>query len=119
MQVKISVRHGHLNDENLAIIREKAEKLTHVFDRLTMIEVTIDLAKTIDDKVRVEFLVQAEHKHDFVAQDSHQDVIAASDLALHKVQAQLRRYKEKIQDHRRTPSTSHVAGSPQLDVADE
>lgn len=112
MQVKISVRHGHLSDEKQKILREKAEKLPHLFERLTMIDITVDLARTADDKCHVEFLVQAEHKHDFVARESHQDVVTACDLALGKVQGQLRRYKEKIQDHRRTPSAGEVAVQP-------
>lgn len=120
MQVKISVRHGQLSEANQAIIRDKALKLTHVFERLTMIEVTVDVKKSEEDnKASVEFVVQAEHKHDFVAQDSHQDVIAAADLALHKIQGQLRRYKEKIQDHRRTPSVGDVAGGPPLGATEE
>lgn len=109
MQIKISVRHGHLSDTTQQLIREKAEKLLHYFDRLTMIEVTVDMKK---DQKWVEFLVQAEHKHDLVAHDSHSDLMAAVDLTLDKVALQLRRYKEKIQDHRRTPSAGEVAGSP-------
>ena len=111
MQVKISVRHGHLSEKNQAIIREKAEKLLHIFDRLTLIEVTVDLAKTPDEKCTVEFLVQAEHKHDFVAREKHAEVLAAVDLALAKVEGQLRRYKEKIQDHRRDPSAGDLAAA--------
>lgn len=119
MQVKISVRHGHLSEANQTIIREKALKLLHVFDRLTMIEVTVDVKKTEEDKARVEFVVQAEHKHDFVAHESQHDVLVAVDMVLHKIQGQLRRYKEKIQDHRRTPSTGEVAGAPRLEDATE
>ena len=120
MQVKISVRHGHLSENTQALIREKALKLLTVFERLTMIEVTVDLKKSEEDKAaRVEFVVQAEHKHDFVAQESNNDVVAAVDLALHKLQMQLRRYKEKIQDRRRTPSAGEVAGAPRLEEATE
>src|SRR4051812_14191176 len=90
VQVKISVRHGQLGEATQQTIREKAEKLPHLFERLTMIEVTVDMARTADDRCHVEFLVQAEHRHDFVARESHQDVIAAADLALSKVQGQLR-----------------------------
>ena len=43
MQIKIAARHGHVADDTQARIREKAEKLLHYFDRITMIEVTIDL----------------------------------------------------------------------------
>jgi putative sigma-54 modulation protein len=89
------------------MIREKAERLLHFFDRLTMIEVTVDCR---EEQRAVEVLASAEHKHDFVAREVNGETQVALDLALHKVEAQLRRYKEKIQDHRRTPHAGDVAG---------
>lgn len=119
MQVKISIRHGHLSESNQQTIREKANKLLHLFDRLTQIEVTVDLKKSEESKAIVEFLVQAEHKHDFVATETHHDVIAAVDLCLAKVQSQLRRYKDRIQDHRRAPSAGELATGQRLEEAKE
>ncbi len=121
MQVKISVRHGHLSEATQKVIREKAEKLLHFFDRLTLIEATVDLQKTsTDDRCSVEFVLQTEHKHDgLVARESHTDLMAAVDLALHKIEGQLRRYKEKIQDHRRDPSAGEVAGALQPEANTE
>ena len=116
VQIKISVRHGHISDDTQQLIRDKAEKLLHYFERLTMIEVTVDMKK---DQKWVEFLVQAEHKHDLVAHDTNADLMAAVDLALDKVALQLRRYKEKIQDHRRTPSAGEVAGAPTAEDSGE
>ena len=110
MEIKISARHGHLNEATQVFIRDKVQKLTHIFQRLTIIEVTVDLKDDVN-KV-VEFLVSAEHKHDFVARETHTDVLAAVDLVMAKLEQQLRRYKEKIQDHRRRPSTGQVAGAP-------
>jgi putative sigma-54 modulation protein len=110
VQIKISVRHGRLGEDAQRFIREKAEKLLHYFDRLTQIEVTVDLSQK-DNKL-VEFVVQAEHKHDLVARERAPELPAAVDLALDKIALQLRRYKEKIQDHRRTPSTGEAAGGP-------
>jgi putative sigma-54 modulation protein len=81
-----------------------------------MIEVTVDLK---EDEKWVEFLVQAEHKHDFVARERNGDILAAVDLVLDKLVTQLRRYKEKIQDHRRTPSTGEVAGAPAAEEPSE
>src|ERR1700741_677711 len=97
VQIKISARHGHLSDATQQFIREKAEKLLRFFDRLTMIEVTVDLKDEVN-KV-VEILVAAEHKHDFVARETNSDILAAVDLVVHKLEQQVRRYKEKIQDH--------------------
>lgn len=107
MQIKLSARHGHLNDDVQRLIRDKASKLLHFFDRLTMIEVTVDLQQK--ETKSVEFVVQAEHKHDFVARETHAELLAAVDLAIAKVEGQLRRYKEKIQDHRRDPSAGEFA----------
>lgn len=109
MQVKISARHGHLGEDAQQLIREKAEKLLHFFDRVTFIEVIVDLKKTEEDRCHVEIIVQAEHKHDFVAIDAQHDVMTAFDQALHKMEGQLRRYKEKLQDHRRNP---HAGETP-------
>src|SRR5260370_25102694 len=96
-------------------IRKKAKNLLRLFDRLTMIQVTVDMKKEVDLKKEgrtVEFLVQAEHKHDFVAREAHEQVLTAVDMALDKIQMQLRRYKQRIQDHRQGPSASDVAGKP-------
>jgi putative sigma-54 modulation protein len=117
VQIKIAVRHnGRLNEETQRFIRDKAEKLVHLFERLTLIEVTVDLSRK-EEKL-VEFVVQAEHKHDFVGRESHAELLTAVETALHKVEAQLRRYKEKIQDHRRTPPAGKVAGGPEPGVGE-
>jgi putative sigma-54 modulation protein len=117
VQIKISARHGHLSEATQQFIREKAEKLLRFFERLTSIEVTVDLK---NESKYVEFLVSAEHKHDFVARESNNDILAAVDLVVDKLEGQLRRYKEKVQDRRRRPSTGEVAGAPAPeDVSEE
>lgn len=109
MQIKISTRHGHLADETQQFIRDKANKLLHYFERIMMIEVTVDLS---NEEKWVEFLVALEHKHELVASERNKDVLAAVDLVLNKLEQQVRRYKEKVQDHRRTPSMGEVSGAP-------
>lgn len=99
MQIKVTSRHGHVSEEVQEFIRKKADKLTHIFPRLMMIEVIVDLQD--EEKKVVEFLVSAEHKHDFVAHETNKELLAAVDLCLDKLEAQVRKYKEKIQDHRR------------------
>ncbi len=116
MQIKISSRHGHVTKADEEFIQEKMQKLLHIFDRLTMIEVIVDLKE--DDR-KVEIKANAEHKHDFVATAHHQNIPSAVEGALHKLEAQLRKYKEKIQNHRRDPSTKDVAGLPTLEEQEE
>jgi putative sigma-54 modulation protein len=116
VQIKISARHGHLSDATQQFIRDKAQKLVQIFQRLTMIDVTVDLS---DGDHTVEFRALAEHKHEFVARERNGDLLAAVDLVLAKIEGQIRRYKEKIQDHRRTPSVGEVAGAPALEEPGE
>lgn len=101
MQTKISVRHGQLSDATRTKIAAKVDKLHRVFERLTAIEVTVDLERK--DSASVELLVSAEHKHDFVATESAAELMAAVDGVLPKMEQQLRKYKEKVQDHHRSP----------------
>jgi len=113
VQIKISARHGHLSDELQGHIREKADKLLHYFQRIMMIEVTVDVK---DDEKLVEFLVSAEHKHDFVASDRNKDLLAAIDLVVAKLESQIRKYKEKVQNHHgRTPARGNGEGPPEVE----
>ena len=106
MQIKVSARHGHLSDEHQAEIVAKAEKLLHYFERLTMIEVTVDLAAANGGghPKSVEIRVDAEHKHDFVATCSDPDLMTAMIACVKKMEQQVKHYKDKIQDHRNNPS---------------
>ncbi len=117
VEVKVSVRHGHLSDNHQKQVREKAEKLLHYFNRITMIEVTVDL----QDPTRkvVEFLAKSEHKHDFVAREGHVELMGALELAYDKVVHQIHRHKEKIQDHRRDRQdrpAGEAPGAPAVDA---
>ncbi|QJW93711.1 ribosome hibernation-promoting factor, HPF/YfiA family [Frigoriglobus tundricola] len=109
MQVKISARHGHLGDDVQTELKEKAEKLLHFFNRLIMIEVTVDLHKDHAGKVTVEIIASAEHKHEFVGRDADADVLHAFTRAATHVKQQITHYKEKIQDHRRDPARGEGA----------
>ena len=98
MQVAITCRHGRISDEVHEYITQKSEKLLTYFERVTAIQVTVEFE---NDRIKVEFLVDAEHKHNFVAHDVGEDVPSTFDQALHKMEQQLRKYKQKLQDHRR------------------
>lgn len=98
MQIEVTCRHGSINDYAHSHIRDKSEKLLTFFERVTAIQVTIDFEH---GKAKSEILVDAEHKHNFVSRAIEDDVISSFDSALHKMEQQIKKYKEKIQDHRR------------------
>lgn len=99
MQVSISARHGNLSDASRQKIEEKVDKLTRIFERLTSIDVTIDLEH--DETPSVDLRVSAEHKHDFVAADRSTSLMGSVDTVVHRMEQQLRKYKEKIQNRHR------------------
>ncbi len=107
MQVAITCRHGSLHAETRDHVAQKAEKLLTYFDRITAIQVTFDFS---NGAALAEILVDAEHKHNFVATETATEAGVAFDGALAKMEQQLRKYKERIQNHRGAPSASDVAG---------
>lgn len=109
MQINISTRHGHLSEATRAKITAKLEKLSRLFERLTAIELTVDLEHSEDPEV--DLRVSAEHKHDFVATDRAGNLMASLDSAMHKLEQQLRKYKEKVLDRHRTPGARQAEGA--------
>ena len=101
MQISIATRHGHLSEASQEKLKAKAEKLSRFFDRLTSIELTVDLKDS--QRPRVDLNVSAEHKHDFVAHEQSDSLMAAVDAAISKVEQQLRKYKERVQQKHREP----------------
>ncbi len=98
MQVSISARHGHLAPATQEKISAKVEKLQKYHERTTAIQVTVDLEHR--DEPTVEVRVSVEHAAELVALESGDNVLAALDSALHKVEAQLRKNRSKQTDHR-------------------
>lgn len=105
MQVSVTCRHGSITDEVRDYITQKAEKLLTFFERVFAISVTVDINKD----VVVELLVDTEHRHNFVASDRGDDVPGTFDRVMHKMEQQIKKYKEKIQDHRRDRGLNEVA----------
>jgi putative sigma-54 modulation protein len=97
VQIEIATRHGGLDAGQQSYLHDKAEKLQKYFGRLMAIEVRADHVKHAWE---IEILVSAEHKHDFVARESGATPEAAMDACVHKIEQQLRRYKERVQHHK-------------------
>ena len=111
VEVKIACKHGSLGENQQEYITRKSEKLLTYFERVTAINVTVSYEHEKErSRVRVEILVDAEHKHNFVAFEVGDEVSPTYDAALHKMEQQIRKYKEKVQDHRRDRPLNELAG---------
>jgi putative sigma-54 modulation protein len=99
VQLNISTRHGHLSESTQGKLKAKAEKLNRFYERLSSIELIIDLS---DQQLpAVDVKVSAQHKHDFVAHSEAESLLGAVDDALHKIEQQLRKYKKRVQQRHR------------------
>ncbi len=94
MQINISTRHGHVSAATREKITEKLGKLPRLFERLTAAQVTIDLER--EENRVVEIRLSAEHSEPFVATAESGDLLGLIDLAIHKLEKQLRKHKEKF-----------------------
>jgi putative sigma-54 modulation protein len=112
VQITISARHGHLATATQERITEKVEAVRKFFDRITAIGVTVDLEHR--DRPSVELRVRAEHHDEFVALQQADNVFAALDGAIDKIENQLRRFKERLKEHR---ATGHKHLEPPVEEA--
>jgi putative sigma-54 modulation protein len=116
VQLNISTRHGHLSEATQAKIRSKTEKISRLFERLTAIEVIVDLKDS--QRPEVDVKVSAEHKHDFVAHEQGDSLWAALDAAVQKVEGQLRKYKTKVQERHRDPDARRAEAPADVEGED-
>ena len=100
MHISVSARHGSLQPGDQELIEEKVSRLRRLYDRVNAIEVTVDLEHL--DNPAIEIQVSVEHADNCVATANATTVIAALDLAIPKVEQQLRRIKQKKTGHRAT-----------------
>ena len=97
MQVAITCRHGSIRTELREYITRKSEKLVRYLDTVSEIDVTIEFE---GPRVDVEMLVEIDGYHTIVAHVEGEDAAATFDKALHKMEHQVHKHKEKVRDHR-------------------
>ena len=82
---------------------EKTAKLPRYYDSINQVEVMIDGNK--GGKINVEIIARAEHNKIFIVTETGQDPCRCIDVAVRKLQRQLRRQKGKERDNKHTGIT--------------
>jgi putative sigma-54 modulation protein len=114
VQISVSVRHGRLSEGSQEKLKSKAEKFGRIFERIMAIELVVDLSDEQSPQVGIN--VSAEHKHDFVAHAQAESLLSAFDTAMAKIEQQLRKYKEKVQERHRTNESRRREATSQPDL---
>jgi putative sigma-54 modulation protein len=96
MQITISGRHLEVTEALNDYVKNKLDRLTNHFDRITGIQVTLSVDKLIQ---KAEATVHVSGK-DLFAESTSEDLYAAIDLLADKLDRQLIKHKEKLRSHR-------------------
>ena len=95
MQLNISGHHVELSDAVQAYIRTKMQRIERHFDHLVDVHVVLGAERQLHT-VEATAHVSGNNLH---AQSQHEDMYAAIDLLIDKLDRQVRKHKEKLTDH--------------------
>ena len=94
----ITGKHVEITEALRAHAQEKTSKLPKFYNSINQVEVIIDGSD--GGKTSVEIIARGEHSNVFVVTESGDDAYACIDVAVHKLERQLRRKKEKQRDNK-------------------
>lgn len=115
MQINVSSRHGHLSPAAQSKIVAKVSRLKRYFDRITALDVTVDLERP--ELPTVEIVASAEHFHPMVSREHAPLLWRSVDGAVQKLEQQLRKHKEKVRDHKHVQTGRRMDDAVAVDAA--
>ena len=93
----VSSRHMDVTEPLKNYAEQKTDKLHKYYDRIQEIEVILDSVK---EGVRVEMIVNAEHKNMFIVHHDEGDAYACIDGCVDKLERQLSEHKKKVRNRK-------------------
>lgn len=102
MLFTITGKHVEVTDSIRSYAQEKVEKLPRYFNSINRIDVIVEGNE--GGMPSVEIIAGGEHSNVFVARETGEDMYACIDVAVHKLERQLRKKKEKQRNNK------HIGG---------
>ena len=97
MEITITGRHQPVEEAAREYLEERLGRLARIFERLTAVHAILDHGH---GEYIVELTASAPPHHRFSARAEGAELRLAIDVADHKLEAQVRSWKERIVDHR-------------------
>ena len=97
MPIRVFAHHMELTEDTRRHVTERAEHIRRIFDGISTVHVTLDAEK---ERRTAEVVANVSHGAPVVSRHTAVTVTEAVDEAFRKVEAQLRKHKDKIRDHR-------------------
>ncbi len=98
MNFTITGKHIKVTEALKKYARDKSSKLPKYYDSINQIQVVIDGNE--HHNIDVEIIARAEHNKLFIANEISNDAYKGIDLAIHKIERQLRRKKKKERNNK-------------------
>ncbi len=102
MLFTITGKHIEITEAIRKHAEEKTAKLPKYYNSINRVEVIIDGSQ--GGETSVEVIAKAEHSKIFVGTEAGQDAYRCIDMAVHKLERQLRRAKSKERDNKHSGS---------------
>jgi putative sigma-54 modulation protein len=96
----ISGRHIDITEAIKSYAQEKTSRLPRYYNGINQVEVIVDGSE--GGKTSVEIIARGEHSRVFVGTESGENVYKCLDLAVRKLEKQLRRKKTKERNNKHT-----------------
>ncbi len=100
MLFTISGKHIDITEAIRNYAEEKTSRLPRYYNSVNQVEVIISGSK--GGNTSVEIIARAEHSKIFIVNETGEDAYRCIDVAVHKLERQLRRKKGKERDNKRT-----------------
>ena len=107
MLFKISGKHIEITEAIKEHAEQKTSKLPRYYSSINQIDVIID-GSGEGSKASVEIIARAEHSNVFIVTETGEDAYKCIDLAVHKLERQLRRKKTKERNNKHTAGHGKV-----------
>jgi ribosomal subunit interface protein len=91
MLFSITAKHVEIPQAAKDYAEEKTSKLPRLYNIINRVEVIVEGKEGLD--MAVEIIARAEHKKIFVVKEKGSDIYACIDVAVHKIEQQLRKRK--------------------------
>ena len=109
MNLTISGHHLEVTPALRGYVTSKLDRVTRHFDQMVDVKVllSVENQKEKDKRQRAECTIRVKG-NDLFAESAHEDLYAAVDELMDKLDRQVARHKDKVQSYDRTGATKHL-----------
>lgn len=103
----LTSRHFKAHDTLKEFAEQESKRFKDIYDGVTRTEVILSYDKTENSIKHAEVIVYAKNHHTFTSKESSDDFKKSIEAAMDKIEIQLRKFKDKLTDHKADKSSKY------------